>query len=149
MISLFKELMGQAQSSLKPHLNYKEIKAAIDERIKGRQNFDEELPFIDVDDFIKRYRNVRFSAITAGVLGLISLVTVACASTGQDFVFSLLSFLVLELFYVKLNFLLWASRETAFSEQSKIVRLPDYLTAITKDPNQFLPLSLAHKLGKK
>lgn len=149
MISIFKEIVGQAKTSLKPSLRYGEIKDAINERIKGRQEFDEDMPWMGADEFIKRYRNVRFSAIVAGVLGLISLLSVAFAGSLQGFLLSLMSFIVLELFYVKLNFLLWASRETVFTQKNRIVRLPDYLAAVAADPSQFLPLALSHKVGKK
>lgn len=149
MISIFKEIVGQARSSLKPALQYSDIKEAINERIKGRQEFDEDMPWMGAEEFIKRYRNVRFSAIVAGILGLVSLLTVAFAGSLHGFLLSLMSFIVLELFYVKLNFLLWASRETVFTQKNRIVRLPDYLVAVTNDPSQFLPLSLSHKVGKK
>ncbi|MBD8089251.1 hypothetical protein IFT48_04590 [Pseudomonas fluorescens] len=149
MISIFKEIVGQAKTSLKPSLQYNDIKDAINERIKGRQEFDDNMPWMGAEEFIKRYRNVRISAIIAGVLGIISLLSVAFAGNVQGFVLSLMSFIVLELFYVKLNFLLWASRETVFTQINRVVRLPDYLAAVAKDPNQFLPLSLTHKVGTK
>lgn len=148
MFSIFREIVGQARSSLKPSLNYQEIKQALEARVKGRTEFEEDLPWMDVEDFLKRYRNVRFSAIVAGVLGGVSLVTVAFSDSIQGFLLSLLSFLILELFYIKLNFLLWASRETVFVEGSRIVRITDYLVAISKDPQQLLPLTIAHGIRK-
>jgi hypothetical protein len=140
-------LKNISQTQLKSNLKLKGLAEDIKARVRQEEDLSEDHDWMDADEFRLRYRNVKIAAISAGICGVFSFLMIAFSHSIRDFLLALLSMVVLELFYVKLNFLLWASRQILVTREVGFLRIGDYFAAICADPRQLLPLPIAPKVS--
>jgi hypothetical protein len=148
-MSVFSEIAEQAKKQFKSNLRLKSLTDSVKSRTRQEEDFSEDTEWLSAQEFKRRYRNVRIAAISAGVLGIVSFLMIAFSHSFKDFALALLSATVLELFYVKLSFLLWASRRLLETKKTEFLRVGDFFAAICADPQQFLPLPIAPKVSKE
>lgn len=148
-MSVFSEFAEQAKRQFKTNLKLTALSDSVKSRTRQEEDFSQDAEWMSAEEFNRRYVNVRIAAITAGVLGIVSFCMIAFSYSFKDFALALLSATVLELFYVKLSFLLWASRRFLVTKKLEFLRIGDFFTAICADPRQFLPLPIAPKVSKE
>ena len=142
-MGIFNELRAMSQSQIKSNLKFKSLAEDVKARVRQEEDLAEEHEWMEADEFRLRYRNVRIASSSAAFFALVSFAMIAFASTMQEFLLALLSMLVLKLFYVKLSFLLWASRQILETREVRFLRIGDYFAAVCADPRQLLPLPIA------
>ncbi|MDT8924993.1 MULTISPECIES: hypothetical protein [Pseudomonas] len=135
-----------SQTQIKSNLKFKSLAEDVKARVRQEEDLAEDQEWMEADEFRLRYRNVKIAALSAAFCALVSFIMIAFANTMQEFLLALLSMLVLKLFYVKLSFLLWASRQILETREVKFLRIGDYFAAVCADPRQLLPLPIAPKV---
>lgn len=148
-MGILNELRMMSQSQIKTNLKLKSFADDVKSRVQQDEDLSEEREWMDAEEFKLRYRNVKIAAICAGSFGIFSFLMIAFANSMQDFLLALLSMVVLELFYVKLSFLLWASRQIIETKEVRILRIGDYFAAVCADPRELLPLPIVSKVKQE
>jgi hypothetical protein len=146
-MGVLNELKVMSQSQIKSNLKLKALAEDVKSRVRQEEDLAEDHDWMDADEFRRRYRNVKIAAISAGSFGIFSFLMIAFSHSMRDFLLALLSMVVLELFYVKLSFLLWASRQILVTREVRFLRIGDYFAAVCADPRQLLPLPIAPKVS--
>lgn len=148
-MGIFNELRAMSQSQIKSNLKLKSLTDDVKARVRQEEDLSDDLDWMDADEFKLRYRNVKIAAICAGSCGIFAFLMIAFSHSMRDFLLALLSMVVLELFYVKLSFLLWASRQILETREVRILRIGDYFAAVCADPREFLPLPIVPKVKQE
>lgn len=100
-------------------------------------------------EFALRYRNLRFTAMSAALFFAMALVTTPFAATYKDFFFSLMASILFAMFYFRYSFMLWVCRNgwLKWASLDNTVRATgtDFIRAVSADPAELLPLALPNK----
>ena len=104
---------------------------------------------VDEQEFIQRYRNVRFSSMSALLFMAVSFITVPTAHTMMGMLTSLLAAILFFLFYFRYAFLMWVCRDRWSQgtdlELTVTKSVANYLRAIVDNPAELMPLALPGK----
>lgn len=110
---------------------------------------------IDTDDqeFITRYRNIRFSALSATLFMAISFVSLITSKSMLEFTTSSIAAVLFFLFYFRYSFVMWVCRK-AWAEgkdlEGKVTTSPsDFIKDLMDNPHELLPLSIPDKGSKR
>lgn len=137
------------KESIKPKLDWRSNASGVStlfskERVRAAVAMD-----IDDQEFMQRYKNVRFSSISAAFFMLISLISVPMAHSMMGFFTALISALLFFLFYFRYAFLMWVCRDCwgrGVDLESNVTKtIGDYLSVLTENPEHMMPLGLPEK----
>lgn len=110
---------------------------------------------IDIEDqeFLQRYKNVRFASASSLFFMAVSFISVPMAHSMMGFFTSIVAVLLFFLFYFRYAFVMWVCRDRWSRGENLEAAVTnstmDYLRRILQNPAEFLPLALPEKGAQK
>lgn len=137
------------KESVKPKLNWKSNADGIKNLFTGKRANASVAIDVDDQEFIQRYKNVRFSSASSLFFMLISFLSVPMASSKLSLFTSIVAVILFLLFYFRYAFLMWVCRERwgkgTDLEAPVSTTTIKYIRRILDNPAEFLPLALPEK----
>lgn len=148
-MGFFKTAVDVTKETFTPRLDWKQNANKVNNLFSRKRTTAAVAIDVDDQEFMIRYKNVRFASASSLLFMFISLVTVPMSSSMMGFVTSIISVTLFFMFYFRYAFLMWICRDRWGKGEDLEAGVSkttiNYIRKILDNPAELLPLRLPEK----